>query len=87
MQVTQRTPRPTRSRAYLVSEGFPEPTYTHHTYVRTELHPCRENGELHPEYRFVFRCNNTGAERVFGCEDATRITQLLQNNENTGLPS
>lgn len=98
MQTTVTKPRPTRSRAYIVSAGFPEvwdpvtrkcieATYTHHEYVRTELQPDPQMGELHPQWAHIFRCKTTGAERVFGIEDATRITSMLQNNESTGLPS
>lgn len=61
-------PKPATRVVFLPSEGCNRAT--RHRYVRTVLEPDKELGHLAFEWRFIFRCDETGTERVYGVQDA-----------------
>lgn len=64
----QPTKRPRTRRATLASEGYGDGRVTPHRYVRTEWRPWRPEDPSKPQavQAFVFECEETGAERVWG---------------------
>lgn len=64
-------PRPTTSRAILISAGFHKPTTTVHHYKTTRKVLVKDaHGVESPAWEHVFRCARTGAERRWGIDDA-----------------
>jgi hypothetical protein len=62
-------PRPKPERVWVRIPNA-ENKWTLHEYVRTEREPDPEYGDLAPQWAFIFRCAETGAERKYGVQDA-----------------
>lgn len=62
---------PVRKHPLLSSEGYPPGSpvmWTTHDFVETRKVPDPAFGELRPQWVHIFKCTETGAERVFGCD-------------------
>ena len=80
----QQIPVPARRRVLLPTAGYadsPTEIVTRHVYVRTERQPDPEFGVLRPQWAFIFKCEETDAERVYGVQDATLCTDDLVKSE------
>lgn len=67
----QKPPKPETTRAWLMSAGIPEKTYTTHHWYETRLvsvKVLKPTGEYRNEqaWEHVFKCFKTGAERRWG---------------------
>ena len=66
-RAASKPPKPTTTRAVLVSEGFPnKPTWTVHHYVATELEDL--GGSFGEVWCMIYECFSTGARRRWGIE-------------------
>lgn len=80
----QQPPTPARKRVLIPSTGYPQDPYenlTWHVFDRAEREPDPEFGDLKPQYALIFKCEETGAERKYGVQDATPATDAFIASE------
>jgi len=60
---TSKSPKPSTTRAWLVSAGIHKPGWTVHHYFETRVLDVSSDGT---DYEFIFKCFKTGASRRWG---------------------
>ncbi len=74
-------PKPTTTRAYLISAGLEKPTPTVHHYYKTE--PEILSGQGGAAWVHYYQCFKTGALRVWGNEERL---QLVRDVDSGAVP-